>query len=208
MTYTCFTQPSIHNYLVADINNYPGSAAITLAPSSISFIQGRGDITISSAVNRTAVDIAITASLGSIYTSVPIRTPAVMGRNVLLSASGNIGSPDQLLRVSYDTIDGSLTLLAGANNGVHIAHTVSNSDSLPINSLSHLNYVTLVYVSSADFIINQPINLPSTNLTLQAIDGAILSSLGTQDTTITAHSITLRAAGNIGTLLIPNSYRQ
>ena len=56
-----FHPTNIHNYLVADINNYPGSAAITLAPSSISFIQGRGDITISSAVNRTAVDIAITA---------------------------------------------------------------------------------------------------------------------------------------------------
>ena len=164
----------------------------TITSSSLSLFQATGDITITSPINLPATNLTLNAPTGAIITT--LTTTAITANNLTLSAAGNIGSSS---RPFILTTTGALTINAGTNS-VFLAHPSDVSIYLPLTvtagSLSLTQTTGAINITSA-------INLPTTNLTLDATTGAIATNLTT--TAITANNLTLTAAGNIGSSTNP-----
>ena len=157
---------------------------------SLFLTQLNGDITLPVSINIATTNLTLTASAGSILTTVPITTePLITAGNITFNAAGNIGSADNPIAL---TSTGTLTINAGTNS-VFLAHPTDISPYISATITS--SSLRLIQTTGA-INITSAINLPTTNLTLNATAGAILTTLTT--TAITSADLTINAAGNIG----------
>ena len=157
---------------------------------SLFLTQLNGDITLPASINIATTNLTLTASAGSILTTVPITTePLITAGNITFNAAGNIGSADNPIAL---TSTGTLTINAGTNS-VFLAHPTDISPYISATITS--SSLRLIQTTGA-INITSAINLPTTNLTLNATAGAITTNLTT--TAITSADLTLTAAGNIG----------
>ena len=169
---------------LSDISTYL-SAIIT--SSALSLTQTTGDINITSAINLPTTNLTLNATAGAILTTLTVN--AITANNLTLTAAGNIGSSS---RPFILTTTGSLTINAGTNSAF-LAHPSDVSIYLPLTGTAGSLSLTQ---TTGDINITSAINLPTTNLTLNATAGAILTTLTT--TAITSADLSLTAAGNIG----------
>ena len=164
----------------------------TITAGLLSLTQTTGDINITSPINLPTTNLTLTASAGAITTT--LTSIAITTGSLSLNAAGNIGSNANPFILSTA---GSLTINAGTNS-IFLAHPTDVSTSFTVSgtpgSLSLLQ-------TTGNISITSPILLPSTNLTLTALAGAITTTLTT--TAIAASSLTLNAAGNVGSSSAP-----
>ena len=168
------------------------SAPIT--PSSLSLIQTTGDINITSAINLPTTNLTLTATAGAILTT--LTATAITANNLTLNAAGNIGSSTTPF---IPITTGALTINAGTNS-VFLAHPSDVSIYLPLTGTA--GSLSLIQ-TTGDINITSAITLPTTNLTLTAQDGSILTTLSPTTATITADELTLNASNTIGSVSNP-----
>ena len=194
LTLTSGTPSSIFLTHPTDISTY---LAATITSSSLSLIQTTGDITISSAIDFSGTNLTLIAQDGSILTTLPVSTDAIItADNLTLIASGSIGLLSSPFVLSSTT--GSLSFTPGTANSVFLAHPSDISDYY--SATQAIGTLHLIQTTGA-INITSAINLPTTNLTLTALAGAITTTLTTP--AITANNLTLTAAGNIGSSATP-----
>ena len=176
---------------------HPSDVSIYLPLSgtagTLSLTQTTGDINITAPINLPITNLTLTATAGSILTNLP--TTAITAADLTLNASGNIGSSDNHLVLSTT---GTLTL--GTTNSLFLGH--------PTNALTYLAAASTATTLSltqttGDINITSAINLSTTNLSLTAQDGSILTTLSPTTATITADELTLNASDTIGSVSNP-----
>ena len=164
----------------------------TITSSLLSLTQTTGDINITSAITLPTTNLTLNAAAGAILTT--LTATAITANNLTLTAAGNIGSSTNPFIL---TTTGALTINAGTNS-VFLAHPSDVSTYLPLSGTAGSLSLTQ---TTGDINITSAITLPTTNLTLNAAAGAILTTLTA--TAITANNLTLTAAGNIGSSTNP-----
>ena len=167
--------------------------AATITAGTLSLTQTTGDITISSAIDFSGTNLTLTAQDGSILTTLPVSTDAIItADNLTLIASGSIGLLSSPFVLSSTT--GSLSFTPGTANAVFLAHpsdiSAYYSATQAIGTLLSLTQTT------GDINITDPINEASLNLELRAT--GTNASINIQNN-ITTNSLTLFAINTITT---------
>ena len=165
----------------------------TINSSNLSLTQTTGDITISSAIDFSGTNLTLIAQDGSILTTLPVSTDAIItADNLTLIASGSIGLLSSPFVLSSTT--GSLSFTPGTANAVFLAHpsdiSAYYSATQAIGTLLSLTQTT------GDINITDPINEASLNLELRAT--GTNASINIQNN-ITTNSLTLFAINTITT---------
>ena len=177
---------------------HPSDVSIYLPLSgtagSLSLTQTTGDINITAPITLTGANLTLNATAGAILAN--LTTTAITSADLTLTASGNVGSADNPIAL---TSTGTLTINAGTNS-VFLAH--------PSNAFAYLSATITssslsLFQATGDINITSPINLSTTNLTLTAQDGSILTTLSPTTATITADELTLNASDTIGSVSNP-----
>ena len=164
----------------------------SLTADTLSLVQTTGDINITSPITLTGTNLILTAQAGAILTT--LTGTAISAASLTLNATGDIGS---IANPFFLVATGALTLNAGTN-AIYLAHPSDVSIYLPLTGTA--GSLSLAQ-TAGDINITSPITLTGTNLTLTAQVGAILTTL--TGTAITASSLTLNAAGDIGSIANP-----
>ena len=172
----------------------------TMLSTNNVIIMANNDITILSSFTYTGTNTLTLTSGGTINANplslaTTTTLPTITVPTLTINASGNIGSTT----LPLSPISTSLTINAGTNP-VFLIHPTDISTYLSATITSPSLSLTQ---TTGDINITSAINLSTTNLTLTAQDGSILTTLSPTTATITADELTLNASDTIGSVSNP-----